>query len=768
MKKTATLLIIIFAVAVLPLEITNATAEENSGLHTISGFVYDSEGNIADSTSIKLSGYESIWTDSNGFYQYDGIPDGDYSIRAYFMNNGHTVVYRKVFVNGDLSLDWTVDKNWITIETNDASAEFTVISLEAAETKSSSELISFGPYDLGQYYTILANYDNGQEREYVMKLRSGSANEPYVNHLVLNSEQNCMFGHVKDVYNNHITNAIVSIEQQSVYTDEDGFYSICGLQIGNQYNITAHSGSIELVSVNDHLVNAESGWFNMTSQIVPEKPEVPVFATQSFDMLITETSRTISWNGGNYTEHFDLFVDDELAYRGYNEDFVFSPSSAGTYQFRLVAVNANGTTPAVKTLTVVVLEDPGSGFWNVGMNWSYQVDYYPVSSNGTHNVTMTMVGTETMVDAFGFTQECYLLKVVDEYDTPDRVRYHWIDTDNLLKIRTYSETSSYFVDGTMGWKYTTQEGKTTDLFSGDAEFGHFNRTNIIGVPGHPNGYDDTNNTLIITEDVLLETPGGTYLTTHYEIKDVEDNIVSWELWFNETVRNWVKIIDRLPGSHSESVTYHLSNYSGMPSQPQFVTESSVVNSKDYLIQWGHFSGATSYHLLSNGEVIYSGDSTSFLIENQADGNYQYQLIANLFSGSDVASESISIDVDFKVPTPELNLPYSQTIETKGTLYIEWTKTIEADWYALYHTSPDGKVTEAYNGSDNFFTFSDLDEGQNRFRANLGFENGKFSELSNSSYVNYLPPEEKDTSALNFVSFFSIVAIILLAVRVRNN
>jgi len=42
--------------------------------------------------------------------------------------------------------------------------------------------------------------------------------------------------------------------------------------------------------------------------------------------------------------------------------------------------------------------------------------------------------------------------------------------------------------------------------------------------------------------------------------------------------------------------------------------------------------------------------------------------------------------------------------------------------------------------------------------------GKFSELSNSSYVNYLPQEEKDSSALNFVSFFSTVVIILLAVE----
>ena len=42
--------------------------------------------------------------------------------------------------------------------------------------------------------------------------------------------------------------------------------------------------------------------------------------------------------------------------------------------------------------------------------------------------------------------------------------------------------------GTMGWKFTTQ-GEDAELFSGDAPDSlHFNRTNIIGVPGHPNGY----------------------------------------------------------------------------------------------------------------------------------------------------------------------------------------------------------------------------------------------------------------------------------------
>tara|TARA_B100000674_G_scaffold222417_1_gene182424 strand:+ start:374 stop:2698 length:2325 start_codon:yes stop_codon:yes gene_type:complete len=766
MKQRATILITIFLIATLPIDATEANEQGSSSTFSISGIVYNTNGELAGSTSIKLSSHDSIWTDDGSYYEYTNVPEGEYSIRAYFMNDGHTVVYRKIIVDRDIELDWTVNKNWITIDTNDELAQFSIINQDEVETESYAELVTFGPYNINNFYTVQAEFGDGQVRDYVVKLRSGSSNEPYVNHLSLNSEQNCMFGFLTDIYENSIPNAVVAIGQQAVYTDDDGFYSMCGFSVGSQYHVTAHSGAIELLNITDLAIENSTGWHNLTSQIIPEKPEAPEFLSQSFDMTITQPAPTITWEGGNYTDHFDLFIDDELAYRGFNENFVFAPTEPGSYTFKLIAVNANGTTEASKTLTVVVLQDAGAGFWNVGMNWMYAIDYYPQSSMGTHNVTMTVVGTESMTDAFGIEQDCYLMKVVDEHDTPDRVRYHWIDTDNLLKIRTYSETSTYFVDGTMGWSYTTSSDETTNLFSSNAEFAHFNRTNIIGVPGHPNGYDDTNNTVTITEDVLVTTPSGTYSTTYYRITDTNDNVDSWELWYNETVRNWVKIIDRLPGSHSESVTYHLADYSGMPSQPQFVTEDSTINTKHYVVEWGPFASATSYDLYRNGVVIYSGDSTSYALENQGDGEYQYQVIAKLFTGSEVASEVININVDFKVPTPELNLPYAQELNSSNELYIEWTKTIDADWYSLQHTSPDGTVTEIYNGSNNFFTFSAFEEGQNRFRASLGYDGGKYSELSNSSYVNYVQQDDDESGKLSFLPLSATILVLLVAVNMK--
>ena len=760
-------LIVILLIALLPVGVSQTADDDSIAGYTISGTVFDTDGSLAGSTSMKLSGYESIWTDGSGSYEFTNIPEGEYSLRAYFMDNGHTVAYRKIVLDANLELDWIVNHNWITIDSTDQQVEFSIDTGAELEVVQYSQLVSMGPYQIGEYYTVNAAFSDGQERDVVLKLRPGSSSEPFINHLSLNPDENCRFGILSDVYGNPIPNAVVTIGSQSVYSDNDGFYLFCGLVIGSLYNVTAASGAIELVNHSMVEIDSATGWFNITSEVIPEKPETPEFLLQSFDMLINDSPHFINWTGGDYTDHFDLFIDGELAYRGFNEHYEFTPTEPGTYVFSLLAVNPNGTTEATKSLTVVVLDDAGAGFWNVGMSWSYDVDYYPVSSDGTHNVTMTVAGTESMIDAFGSQQDCYLMKVVDEYDSPDRVRYHWIDTDNLLKVRTYSETSQYFVDGTMGWSYTTDSNEATNLFSGNAKFAHFNRTNIIGVPGHPNGYDDTTNTVTIIEGVMVETPSGNYSTTYYKITDQNDNVDSWELWYNETVRNWVKVIDRLPGSHSESVTYHLNDFSGMPSQPQFVTESSIINTQDYVVEWGPFASANSYDLLRDGEVVYTGDSTTFAVEDQNDGTYQYQIIARLFSGSEVVSEIISIEVDFKIPTPELNLPYAQDLEEDTDLYIEWTKTVEADWYSLQHTSPNGIVTEIYNGTDNFYTFDGLEEGQNRFRANLGYTNGKYSDLSNSSYVNLIASPTDESNDVNFVPTIGVLAVIGLAVIILN-
>ena len=79
-------LIVILLIALLPVGVSQTADDDSITGYTISGTVFDIDGSIAGSTSMKLSGYESIWTDGSGSYEFTNIPEGEYSLRAYFMD----------------------------------------------------------------------------------------------------------------------------------------------------------------------------------------------------------------------------------------------------------------------------------------------------------------------------------------------------------------------------------------------------------------------------------------------------------------------------------------------------------------------------------------------------------------------------------------------------------------------------------------------------------------------------------------------------------
>ena len=144
MKKIALIFVLLICFSTLPIDTSQATEPDDN--FTVTGKVLHHSGEIAGSTSIKITGYDSVWSDTAGNYQYTGIASGEHTIRAYFMNDGHSVAYRKIIINSDLQLDWIVDNNWITVSSDDQLATFTVSSENIQESKSHAELLEFGPY----------------------------------------------------------------------------------------------------------------------------------------------------------------------------------------------------------------------------------------------------------------------------------------------------------------------------------------------------------------------------------------------------------------------------------------------------------------------------------------------------------------------------------------------------------------------------------------------------------------------------------------------
>ena len=129
-----------------------------------------------------------------------------------------------------------------------------------------------------------------------------------------------------------------------------------------------------------------------------------------------------------------------------------------------------------------------------------------------------------MEDAFGNPVDSYLLRVTDtEYEEGEKA-FRWVDAANLMTVHTHwvdsPLVSSYYQEGFLGWRFTDSEGAAVNPLAAQNDeqlFLHFNRTNVIGVPGHPNGYDDTTNPVRVVHGVQITTIAGNFTTTYLAV-----------------------------------------------------------------------------------------------------------------------------------------------------------------------------------------------------------------------------------------------------------
>ena len=779
MRKTSTFsLLTVFILLLSTFTAYSTTSEEDSQFYKISGNVFTFNGDKAGNTFVKLIPRDSVQTGNTGMYEITDVSSGEHTIRAYFLDNGHTTSYRKVFIEEDMVLDWYEGHNWITVEMFDSNGSYldnspmsTVRLVEANQSKSTvNGRLEFGPFEIGQYYTLMAYYgDIDHSTQFVHFRMEGSTPNDFDFRHGMNSK----YGYITSSDGAAMSGITVSNGTFETQTNSDGFFIINGLEVGSTQQFTFKSGSIEVAPEQTVNISSGSGWMNISA---PEKiryPDPPNFITETQSIPLSMLPIEINWVGGSNTLFYTLNSNGEDVYEGFSKSFIFDSDESGIFEFQIGATNINGTTNSTQKLLILVLPEQSSDdSWKPGMSWDYNIQYTPASvspdPNGVHSAKFTVLGKESVLDAYGNEKETFLLRKNDDYYMDKEKSYRWIDTQNLLPVKTYWEddpsSSSYFTQGTMGWNFTDANGQPTTIFdiSSSSISLHFNRTNIIGVPGHPNGYDDTTNTVIITEDVMVSTPAGEFLTTHISIVDDKDGIVSWELWYNDTVKNWVKRIDRLPGSHAEKVEFTLSGYD-LPLTPKFITEDGIsLDTNDYTVEWSPFQGAISYRLTQNGELVYNGNGTNFSFENQSDGQYIYELFAVLPSEATLKSDSINMTISFIPPVPTITTA-SQTIDSSIVLNLTWEYFENVRWYSVVVEDVNGQKTEIYNGTNNFTGVKNLEEGQNRVRVQALLSNGLLSGFSDSIFI-VVESKAEEASTLSIISVVAAIAIVSIAGR----
>tara|TARA_B100000945_G_scaffold29078_1_gene20119 strand:+ start:254 stop:2536 length:2283 start_codon:yes stop_codon:yes gene_type:complete len=756
------------------------SSESDEELFTISGNVYTSGGGQAGDTSIKLNSGDSIWSGTSGEYEITDVPFGEHVIRAYFKDNGHTVSYRKIFVDSDIELDWYEGKNWATFEMFDSSGQYveespmsTIKLIQSGESSSPTNgRLEVGPLEIGEYYTARAYYGNeDHSTQYVhFRLDSSSPNDFDFNHGL-----NSRYGFIITEEGEPISDVKVSNGSTEVLSNDDGFFIFENLVVGSSETFTFEKSNIEVSNPITITIEDGEGWMNASAIGEINYPEAPTFVTETQVLRLSMLPIDIKWLGGNHSLFYTLSSNGKAIYEGFSQNFLFDTNQVGNYELQIGATNSNGTTNTTQKLILVILPEQSSvDVWQPGMSWNYDISYTPTSVSpdpeGIHRATYTVLGKENVIDAYGNDKETFLLRKTDDYYMEREKSYRWVDSSNLLTLKTYWEddpsSSSYYQRGTMGWSFTDSSGSEINPIIQEGNFTmHFNRTNIIGVPGHPNGYDDTENIVQITHNVLVNTPAGQFSTVYISIIDNNDGIVSWELWYNETAKNWVKIIDRLPGSHAEMVEYNLTSFY-MPLNPQFITESEdnyIFN--DYTISWAPFEGAESYKLVENGNTIYSGNNTEFQILDRVDGTYTYEMYAVLPAEAMIKSSSITFNISFVPEVPSF-VTTNQQIVKGASLEINWEYDEEILWYSLIIEDKNGVKTELYNGTDTSIKLDNLPSGQNRLRVQAKLDSGKITDFSDSIFIK-VEDSDEDSPMISIIPILVILVALATINKSRN-
>ena len=290
---------------------------------------------------------------------------------------------------------------------------------------------------------------------------------------------------------------------------------------------------------------------------------------------------------------------------------------------------------------------------------------------------------------------------------------------------------------------------------------HFNRTNVIGVPGHPNGYDDTTNIVRVVHDVDVTTIAGNFTATYLEITDQSDGVISWEMWYNETVRNWVKVVDRIPGSHSDMVEWELTSFK-VPLTPQFITEGGIkMTDDDFIVEWAIFQGAEIYELRENGELIYTGVETSFEINDRSDGAYTYDLTAVMESGTEIAGDSVQLQVSFVLEPPVFETD-SLSVDGGPTM-VRWSPVEDANRYTVVLIDSTGNLEVAYEGPSTEAQLDSLAPGINRIRVMATMADGTYSDYSDSIFITVSDVQQTESTPIAIM--FITLGLILLAAAV---
>ena len=179
-----------------------------------------------------------------------------------------------------------------------------------------------------------------------------------------------------------------------------------------------------------------------------------------------------------------------------------------------------------------------------------------------------------------------------------------------------------------------------------------------------------------------------------------------------------------------------------------------------MIEWAPFQGASSYELTQDGNVIYSGVETSHFVQDSKDGSFSFQINAKLSENYTLTGEILSLDVLHVVLPPKLVSSTDSAVEGEEVT-LSWDYVEDSVWYSVTVWDSNGVSSEFYNGTELECQLTDLEPGLYRLRVSTGTSDGKYSEMSDSIFVEVTEAEESSSFLIGLFQPLLIVALIAI-------
>jgi hypothetical protein len=711
-----------------------------SSTYSIKGYVFDSSGSpivgpfMGPPTTIKIVELnQSAMPTAGGYYEFTDISTGTYTIRAYFGSIDHSTIYRNLKIYDNRIMNWTHGKTWITGSVLDSSLGKVTppfmgppTTIKNVYSDVSVQPDENGNYELsnipvGGYVKVRAYFGSiDHTTNYIMIKAEG--NTP--NDIDFINGRNSVYGYVFDVDGTtplpgETVNA--GPADTDTKTNNDGFYLLSNLPTNADQTITVtfNSKNNEIAQEVITMGPGDLNHLNFTFGLI--LPDTPVFITES--SVEPAGDYTVRWNAASMADEYVLLEDGIQIYQGTALEKSIAGKVPGTYEYTLIAGNANGNSAVSDPIQVTVMGGSSEDdLWVPGMEWEFHVESTSTGSTDIDIVKYTVLSKETKEDLAGTTHDVYKVRRSWESES-DTISYMWFDAVNLDKISGDTDYGAYNSQMSYSWVYSSAPRPLT--VGAQIELDYSAVINV-SVPGHPLITRGSTNIFKVEGMVNVTVPFGTFACYNITITDKDDGIVSWNYYYSDEIRHWVKMVDRLSDGMSDMVVYTLKDTS-IPTKPVITTESGEVTGREVAIEWAEYPQALGYVLYENDVKVYDGTGMSHTSIGLDNGVYEYVLKARLSTGSTEPSKTVRITVNFTLPSPGF-ITEAKIVNT-GDYDIEWNTVEDAESYVLYEDDE-----EIFSGTETAFSVTGKEDGLFRYRVKAISSTHGESPLSDSLLV----------------------------------